>query len=368
MKKNKLILLIIFLGVFCFVVFESVKYENNIFFQPKIEEDIVKEEIFIEEEEQIITLIAVGDISYSRGVERVVKRQNDLYYPFLKVRDYLSKSDILFGNLETTITEGRQILDNEMVFRSNPGTEIVLKDIGFSVLSLANNHIPDFGQKGIMDTINYLDSVGILYVGAGENIDRANSPVYIERGNKIFSFLAYNDSDVVPSRYEASENKGGTAFLRIDKMQEAVSLAKENSDFVIVSMHSGVEYVFEPNKNQVNFARAAIDAGADLVIGHHPHVVQTMERYKDKYIFYSLGNFIFDQSWSEKTKEGLIVKIFFQENDVLKIEFLPVVSEKLAQPRPANSNEAKRILDRLQYDIQEEVDSYGNLVYFISNI
>jgi poly-gamma-glutamate capsule biosynthesis protein CapA/YwtB (metallophosphatase superfamily) len=368
MKRNKLVLIVLFviMGIFSFVVFEGINNKDDLFFAPR---DYREVEINLNDikDEPVTSLIAVGDISYSRGVERVVKRQGDLYYPFLKIGDYLSTSDILFGNLETTIREGRQILDNEMVFRSNPGTEIILKDVGFSILSLANNHIPDFGQKGVLDTISYLDNVNVEHVGAGENIGEANSAVYIEKNDTIFSFLAYNDSDVVPVSYEASENRAGTAFMRMDNLQDAVKEAKSKSDFVIVSMHSGIEYVYEPNKSQVNFAKAAVDAGADLVIGHHPHVVQTMEKYKGKYIFYSLGNFIFDQAWSEETKEGLIIKIFFQSDDIKRIDFKPVVSEKLAQPRMANEVEANRILNRLQYEINKKEDFNGNLVYYITN-
>ncbi|PIX91979.1 hypothetical protein COZ26_04265, partial [Candidatus Kuenenbacteria bacterium CG_4_10_14_3_um_filter_39_14] len=127
-----------------------------------------------------VSLVAVGDISFSRGVERMVKKQKDLNYPFLKIRDYLKSADLVFGNLETPITEGPEIPDFEMVFRSNPGTEQTLKQAGFSVLSLANNHTPNFGEQGLKDTFNYLAEVGIKFVGAGNNEQEANQPVYIE--------------------------------------------------------------------------------------------------------------------------------------------------------------------------------------------
>jgi poly-gamma-glutamate synthesis protein (capsule biosynthesis protein) len=114
-------------------------------------------------------------------------------------------------------------------------------------------------------------------------------------------------------------------------------------------MHAGIEYAGKPNNSQINFAHAAIDAGADLVTGHHPHVVQTLEKYKGKYIFYSLGNFVFDQPQLEETKEGLAVKIYFAKNGISKISLLPVVIENLAQPRMANENEATKILQRLNF-------------------
>lgn len=298
-----------------------------------------------------VSLVAVGDISYSRGVEMMVRKQNNINYPFLKIQDYLKSADLVFGNLETPITQGPEISDFEMIFRSNPGTEQALKQAGFSILSLANNHTPNFGEKGLKDTFTYLENTGIKYVGAGQNEQEAYQPVYIEKKGIKFVFLAYNDTDVVPTYYEAAVNRVGTAFMRIDKMIEAVKEAKQKADFVIVSMHAGIEYAEEPNNSQISFAHAAIDAGADLVIGHHPHVVQTLEKYRGKYIFYSLGNFVFDQPQSEETKEGLAIKIYFIKNGINKISFFPVVMENLAQPRMANKNEADKIFQRLNFSL-----------------
>lgn len=308
-----------------------------------------------------VSLVAVGDISYSRGVERIVKKQNDINYPFLKILDYLKSADLVFGNLETSITPGSEIPDFEMIFRSNPGTEQALKQAGFSVLSLANNHTPNFGEKGLKDTFNFLENAGIKYVGAGQNEQEAYQPVYIEEKGTEFAFLAYNDTDVVQTYYEASANRAGTAFMRIDKMTEAVKEAKQKADFVIVSMHAGIEYAGKPNNSQINFAHAAIDAGADLVIGHHPHVVQTLEKYKGNYIFYSLGNFVFDQPQSQATKEGLIIKVYFTKDGIRKISPLPIVMENLAQPRMANKNEIDTILQRLKFPASNQN------VYFWNN-
>jgi poly-gamma-glutamate synthesis protein (capsule biosynthesis protein) len=316
--------------------------------------EFIEQKNKLPQEEKEISLIAVGDVSFSRAVERAVKRANDINYPLLKIRDYFKTADLVFGNLETPITKGAEIPDFEMIFRSNPGTEQALKEAGFSILSLANNHTPNFGEKGLSDTFDYLDDAGIEYVGAGRNTKEANQPVFIEKEGIKLAFLAYNDNDVVPNSYEALEDRAGTAFMRIDKMIKAVKEAKKEANFVIVSMHSGIEYVNEPNNSQVNFARAAIDSGADLIIGHHPHVVQVMEKYKDKFIFYSLGNFIFDQPQSLETREGIAIKVYFTKNNVNKISILPVFMEKLAQPRMANDQESEKILKRLNFPLSEE--------------
>lgn len=299
-----------------------------------------------------VSLVAVGDISYSRAVERMVKKNNNTLYPFLKVQDYFESADVVFGNLETPITPGATIPDFNMMFRSNPGTEQALKEVGFSIVSLANNHTPNFGAKGLSDTFKYLDEAGIKYVGAGENAQRANEAIIVEEKGIKFAFLAYNDNDVVPPSYQAGENRAGTAFMDTQTMVQAVREAKPKADYVIVSMHSGNEYVAKPNDSQVNFAHAAIDAGADLIIGHHPHVVQTMEKYKGKFIFYSLGNFVFDQPQMEQTKQGLAVKINFSKDEIQRISFLPVYTENIGQPRVAKASEAEKILQRLEYTLE----------------
>lgn len=300
--------------------------------------------------DQEVSLIAVGDVSFSRGIERAVKK-NGRDYPLAKMRDYLAGADLMFGNLETPITPGTEIPAGEMVFRSNPGTELALQHAGFSIVSLANNHTPNFGEVGLKNTFKYLTQAGIKYAGAGSDEAAANQPVYLESRGIKFAFLAFNDTDVVPDSYEAGDSRAGTAFMRSEKMMQAVQAARLKADVIIVSMHSGTEYVAEPNDSQTQFARAAIDAGADLVFGHHPHVVQTMERYKGKYIFYSLGNFVFDQSWSRETTQGLAVKIYFRKDGVSRISFLPVIIESNSQPRPAASREAEEILSRLQFPL-----------------
>lgn len=285
----------------------------------------------------------------SRNVAKKIKSHNDFNYPFLKTRDYLKSGDLVFGNLESPITPGREIQTGEIVFRADPGVETALAETGFSVFSLANNHTPNFGEKGLKDTFKYLDQAGIKYAGAGENEEEAGSPVYLERKGIKFAFLAYNAPDVVPESYFANNSHAGTALMDIPKMTKSVSEAKQKADFVIVSMHAGNEYVQKPNQSQINFAHAAVDAGAELVIGHHPHVIQTVEKYKDKYIFYSLGNFVFDQMWSEATREGVIAKLIFNKDGITKIEFTPVLIEDYCQPKILEGKEAEEVLKLLEF-------------------
>jgi poly-gamma-glutamate capsule biosynthesis protein CapA/YwtB (metallophosphatase superfamily) len=289
--------------------------------------------VFLPEPQQEVSLVAVGDIMLSRAVASKML-QHGFGYPFASTTALIQNADIAFGNLETSITEGPDVLPYEMRFRADYESAAALRDAGFDVLSIANNHIADFGEKGIQDTVRALDEEGLAHVGAGRNADEAQRPAYIETDGIRFAFLAYTYTAL-----EASANASGASFLRIQRMQEAVRDAKNSADVVIVSMHAGDEYVPFPNNQQTTFARAAIDAGAEMVIGHHPHVVQTMEIYRGKRIFYSLGNFIFDQMWSRETREGLLIEAVFTKEGVKDIVFLPVLIEDYAQPRLVEKGE-----------------------------
>ena len=233
-----------------------------------------------------------------------------------------------------------------MSLRVDPHVVSALKGSGFNILSLANNHISDFGTKGIIDTMQYLNENEILYVGAGRSEEEAFAPKYMEVKGIKLAFLAFNDPAIVPEYYKA-DNKSGTATLEPDKIIASIKTANANADFTIVSLHVGTEYALEPDATQTHFAHLAIDAGADLILGHHPHVVQKIELYKEKYIFYSLGNFIFDQFWSEDTRYGVATKIYIAKDNVEKIEIMPIYINDDACPIPLSGQEAEIVLDRL---------------------
>lgn len=302
-----------------------------------------------ENKNQEVSFIAVGDIMLSRNVAKEIKEKENTNYPFLKTKELFKNADIVFGNLESPITEGRDIETGEMIFRTDPSMTEAIKDAGFSILSLANNHTPNFGGEGLIDTFNYLNRYDIKYVGAGKNTEETNKPVYINSKGFKFAFLAYTEPSIVSVSYEVSENYPGTVFMNLDNLVKNIEEAKNNADFVIVSMHSGDEYVDYPNKYQKKFAHTAIDSGADLVIGHHPHVVQPMEKYNGKYIFYSLGNFIFDQTFSEETQRGLVIKFIFNKDGIDKLLFLPTLIDGFSQPEFLGWNESEDVLNRLKY-------------------
>lgn len=296
-----------------------------------------------------VTLTLVGDISFSRGIAKIIALRNQPNFPFEKIKAYLKNSDFVFGNLETPIIPGRIINSREMVFRSDPGVESALKQTNFSIVSLANNHTTNFGSQGLIATINYLRAANIKYVGAGIDAHEAYQAQYLQKNKIKIAFLAFAEKDFIPPYFATKSPNGVVAIMDSSKMVPAVQLAKKNADFVIVSMHSGTEYKNQPTSTQINFARSAIDAGADFVVGQHPHVVQTMEKYRGKYIFYSLGNFVFDQKFSKDVRTPLMLKLHIYPEGLSKIELEPLYINDHYQPEIASDITAKTMLARLNY-------------------
>lgn len=254
-----------------------------------------------------LKILFVGDIMLARAVGDQINEHQDNNYPFNYVIDFLKKADLTFGNLEGPVSNQGRDLGHLYSFRAEPKTLDGLAAAGFDILSLANNHSYDWGPEALIDTIDNLRAQNIAPLGAGTNYQEAYRPIIIEiNGQKIAFFAATN---IPPKNAEAGEFKAGIAWMRLKIFEQKINQIKSQVDFTVVSMHSGTEYQNYSNSTQQNFARKMIDAGADLIIGHHPHVVQELEKYQNGYIFYSLGNFIFDQNWSNETAIGQVVEI-----------------------------------------------------------
>ena len=253
-------------------------------------------------------------------------------------------ADIVFANLEGPIRgEGRKG-GTSMVFAFNRDIAPFLKDYGFNVLSIANNHAVDAGWDGRAETMEVLKEGGIAFCGHPSEADY-DSVYFGESGEVKFAFICFNDI-----RYKLGK----------EKAKELIKKVKEEADIVLVSIHWGYEYVNNPHhKVQVEAGRELIDAGADVIIGHHPHVIQSFEIYNGKLIFYSIGNFIFDQYWSGATQEGLGLKLFFDLNGgdlKTTVDLIPMKS-KNSQPRVMTSDEYSNWAERfLKYsDYSEEI-------------
>lgn len=321
-------------------------------------------------EETRVTFLAVGDIMLSRGVARRMAVTGDPLIPFKQLEALLKSTDFNFGNLESPISGKDGVFGRGLVFNAHTRDIAGLVEYNFKVLNLANNHAFDQRLAGLQSTQRYLEDRGITHLGVGDNLEEAWKPKIITiNGLKIgfigASYASVNDGGATRNNYVAR-------IEDLDRLKKAVNQLKSESDFIIATMHAGTEYVAKPDrqrpldKTQIDFARAAIDYGADLVIGAHPHWIQNMEVYSGKPIFYSLGNFIFDQH-APLTKEGLTLKITLHGEKVTgssinqtngegrrnfttrleQIEFLPVIIENNSTPRLASVTEGDRILKRL---------------------
>uniref|UniRef100_A0A7C4R5T0 CapA family protein n=1 Tax=candidate division CPR3 bacterium TaxID=2268181 RepID=A0A7C4R5T0_UNCC3 len=267
---------------------------------------------FIKEEEpEEIHMIFVGDILLARRPGYTMRDTGNINYPFEKVKEKLSSADLTFGNMEGCFT-GNVVTGNVKgkngtwyCFRSPAKFAQSLTYAGFDVVSLANNHSMNGGQKGILDTIQTLDELGVVHVGAGKNITEAEAcKITTVKGLKI-GFLARTSIGV---EGKAGENTPGIAVLD-ENIFKAVSDCDKKSDILITTFHWGNEQEKTPNQSQKKYVYRLIDAGVDIIIGHHPHVLQPVEIYKGKVIAYSLGNFVFDNP-KESWRTSMILEVF----------------------------------------------------------
>lgn len=285
-----------------------------------------------EEQNTIYTILAGGDIMMDRGVEVRIKKFGESYdFAFDLIRDDLQNADLVFANLEGAISDIGADTGKKYSFRFEPAVAEALSGAGIDLVSLANNHMIDWGRVSLCETTKHLDKVGINYVGGGCDSQTAERAHVVNLGNTRIAFLAYTEF------YKGAHAVGDTPGMSewdIKKIEQRISDIKKQDqvDLVMVSMHWGAEYKNRATDHQVNLAEQIIDAGADVIIGHHPHVDQEIERHADGWIIYSLGNFVFDQSWSQETMEGLLAEIQIQNGRVYDIIPRPLVLNPNYQP------------------------------------
>jgi len=307
------------------------------------------------------TLIAVGDVMLSRGVGNRIAKSGPKF-PFEPTADLLSCCDIAFANLESQIsTLGKPMKGKEIHFRAEPNSVLGLMHAGIDVVSLANNHALDYGDKALFETMDILAKNGIAYVGAGMNFSAAHRTANFVLNNIKISFLAYSANFYLT--VEATEEKFGVAVIRKKELAADIKQAKKWADIVVVSFHWGWEYSDHPTDDDRAIAHLAIDSGADLVIGHHAHVIQGVEAYKDSLICYNLGNFIFDQRGT-RTSRGLILRCDYSKNGLQKAELLPIhIHPKHFRPELASGRVGTAILwevKKLSRNLNTEVQLRGD--------
>jgi hypothetical protein len=247
------------------------------------------------------------------------------------VREYLSGADLTLANFENPVVEGAVYHPEEATFTGDLRLMPILEQAGIDGVTLGNNHVLDAGTSGLEETLGHLDRAGIERAGAGMNLAEAREPMIFDLGGTKIGVLSHLS---IPG-YEwawATETTPGTAPLVEDVLREDVERLRREVDLVVVMPHWGREYLAEPEPDQVDLAHAAVDAGADLVVGGHAHWPKGIELYKGAPIYYGVGNFLLDQSWSEETSTGIFAEITLYEDRIVQVEPVPFVLLDYAQP------------------------------------
>ncbi|GIP15408.1 hypothetical protein J40TS1_10500 [Paenibacillus montaniterrae] len=313
----------------------------------QVDEDVPPPATAEPSESQTVQLAFVGDLLLGEYIQSYLDSEG-ASYPYQQALFHLTSADITAGNLEMPITKVDEPAENKTyVFKGAPEALNGLVDAGFDVVSLANNHTLDHGVNGLLDTMKYLDEYGIHHVGAGNNAEEAYAP-YIQEVNGIkVAYVA--TSRVLPeTTWKANRYSAGLAES-YDPTQTLDSIAEleETAHITVVLVHWGKERADSPDENQLNLAKKYIDAGADLVIGSHPHVLQGFEQYKGKWIAYSLGNFVFSSHPKGRQAEtGVLTATCNHEADC-ELQFAPMKINN-AQPTPVEGADAVNILQFLE--------------------
>ena len=300
-----------------------------------------------------ISIVLLGDYLPAASAAPVIRRKG-YSYTFAGIRDMLQETDIIFLNLETPLSDGGKSYENKQyVFRADPEAAEAMRSAGVRVVSLANNHTMDYGPDALDDTLKSLRSAGIAHVGAGRTLNEASMPAAFRIRNINTAFLAF--SNTFPREFWAGKERPGT-FLGSDWAVKRAVKAAAGTGPLIVSFHWGEELARQPKEYQIYLAHLAIDSGADLVVGHHPHVPQPIEIYRGKPILYSLGNFSFG-SYSSNATEGLMVKAFMGVDGTgTKLEIYPLLVDNVKvafKPRLLSEPEGRDLFDSLTGAIPE---------------
>lgn len=276
-----------------------------------------------------VRLMAVGDIWLQTEGGR---------HPFEEVAHILKDGDILFGNLETALSERGDPARKHHVISSPPETARYLVDAGFTILSVANNHSADLGVEGLISTLQALESRGILPLGASVSPGRQEPPI-IEKNGITVGFAGYTTG-----RIAIHEGALVNRLVEKDIMADITSLAGRY-DHIVVSLHWGTEMASYPSPRQIDLAHRLIDAGATLILGHHSHTMQAIERYHGGLIAYSLGMFQFDPGWPHNlSREAFVLSVDLQEDGVVgEVGVVPLIVDDDFVPRPAEGDRGEEI-------------------------
>lgn len=297
-----------------------------------------------------VKLVAVGDIMLDRALGQAIAA-GDTLFPFAHVAPILQNADLTIGNLESALGDVGQPANKSYAFRAPPQAAQSLAQAGFDVVSLANNHGLDYGPDALLQGISLLAGEGIAAIGAGADSNQAHRPYVTEVNGLTLGFLAYVNVPVEgrapyfdTASWTARPDAPGLAWAHPERITRDVSALREQVDHIVVVLHSGYEYVPTPSPEQAAAARAAVDAGASLVIGHHAHILQGVEFRGEGVIVYGLGNFAFNITGPPQTA---VLAVWLDKQGVRQLRFIPAIIQGSGQPLPAAEPDASAIRSQI---------------------
>lgn len=302
-----------------------------------------------------VTLMAVGDVMLGRSIGELIHSDSPLE-PFIQVKTIFREADWAVANLECAITNSTQPERKRYTFRAPFESAPGLAEAGINVVNLSNNHILDFGETGLLDTLNGLQLNNIRSFGAGLNIQEARKALILDKNGLSIALLAYTDVPVETSsnfdthKWIANDFNPGIAWASLPVVQEDVINARRQADLVIVYFHYGIENLNHAIQAQRELATGAIDAGASLVLGSHSHRLQEIEHYNNGLIIYGLGNFVFD-GFDDIANLTAIFSVKLGKSGVISYEWYPLVIVD-GIPHSANTEKAKIILSIVNREYQ----------------
>lgn len=291
-------------------------------------DSIIDDPEIVEERTEPIVLAFAGDVNFnesSKPIARYDREKNGILGGISSdLVEEMKAADIMMLNNEFAYsTRGTQTPDKSYTFRADPSRVDILHEMGVDIVSLANNHALDYGQDALLDTFTTLEEAQIDYVGAGVTMDRAKAPIYYTIGDTTIAYVAASRVIFAMDWYATDTRPGMIGTYDPTLFLESIEEAAANSDFVVVYVHWGVERTNYPVNYQKVFAKNYIDAGADVVIGSHPHVMQGLDFYKGKPIAYSMGNYWFNNA----TVESGLLKLYLDPEGTVRTQLLPVMAE-----------------------------------------
>lgn len=272
-----------------------------------------------------IKILFVGDVMLARGIGDAINSGDN---PFKYVKDKFSEYDYVVANLECVVADQGRKQNKKYTFRAPEISTKILKENHIDFVSLANNHVMDYGEQGLLDMIENLEKEDIGYFGAGKNTSEAFSPLTIKHFDTTIDLFGYNNREVYITN--SSDSSPGAASF--DDNLVAESLQRSKSDLQIPFVHWGVEYSPQESRTQVNFAKNMINNGADYIVGGHPHIIQPTKEISGIFVTYSLGDFVFDQM-PAVSKESNMLAITIQDKEISSYELIPVRIDAQGFPR-----------------------------------